>query len=189
MWRTLLIGCLVLLLSGRGAQAAGVAAQVEKDGEAYRVEAVILAAVSPSLAWEVLTDFDHMERFVPNVEHSEVIARDGLVLTLRQRGAVRFGPVSRRFESQRRIELQPPGTLISRQISGSLRQMESSTTIAPAAGGTRIVYRALLEPPVRLPALVGATLVRHEVEEQFDAIVAEMLRRQADAPPEPPRAR
>lgn len=157
--------------------------QVNKIGETYWVVATLLAPVPLRQAWAVLTDFDAMASFVPNVKESRVISADGQALSLRQSGVARFGPFSYRFESTRRIELRPYASIQSSQLSGSLRKMESITTLTEAAGGTRIVYRVELVPALPFPGLVGETLVSHEVSEQFEAIVAEMLRRQANRGP------
>ena len=44
-------------------------------------------------------------------------------------------------------------------------------------------YRVELLPGSDFPALIGAVFLRHEVREQLEAIVQEMLRRQGAATP------
>lgn len=155
---------------------------VRRQGEGYVIDASFLAAVPRALAWSVLTDFDGMARFVPNLQESRITAGSGLQFTVRQRGVARFGPLDFPFESVRSVELRPPESIDSVQITGNLRRLKSHTTLAEVPGGTLVSYHVELLPGSNFPALIGAVFLRHEVREQLEAIVQEMLRRQAMHP-------
>ena len=157
--------------------------EVRRQGDGYVIDASFLAPVPRTLAWSVLTDFDAMARFVPNLQESRITAGTGQQITVRQRGVARFGPFEFPFDSVRRIELRPPGSIDSMQTAGNLRRLESHTTLAVAPGGTLVSYRVELLPGSDFPALIGAVFLRHEVREQLEAIVQEMLRRQGAATP------
>lgn len=176
---------LVFLLCSTLVQAASPVQtlEVRRQGEAYVVDASLVAPVPRTLAWSVLTDFDAMARFVPNLQESRVTAGSGLQFTVHQRGVARFGPFEFPFDSSRRIELRPPESIDSVQTSGNLRRLESHTTLVAVPGGTRVSYRVELLPGSDFPALIGAAFLRHEVREQLEAIVQEMLRRQGAAAP------
>ncbi len=179
---TLLLG-LALAWPLPGQAAATQELQVHKLGESYQVDASLLAPVPLLLAWNVLTDFDAMAAFVPNLEQSRVTERGALRVLLWQEGEAHFGPFAHRFESLRRIDLQPYSLIRSSQLHGTLRKMESVTTLTEVAGGTRITYRVELVPALSMPGFMGEAVVRHEVREQLEAIVAEMVRRQSSRPP------
>ena len=78
--------------------------EVSRDGDTFRIDAALFAPVPLDLAWEVLTDFERMEQFVPNVRDSRILSRQGDRLTILQRGVARFGPLAFPFESERIVE-------------------------------------------------------------------------------------
>lgn len=163
------------------ARAAGISpdeVQVEFRDDTYFGRLVIRVPVPHATALDVLTDFDHMAAFVPNVTSSRLLARVGDVYRVAQEGKARFGPFSFRFSSERRIEVFPEGRIVSRGLSGSSRYMRSELRLSPDGGsGVRIDYRIEVVPEDWLPSAFGAAFLRHELSEQFSAMAGEMLRR------------
>lgn len=153
---------------------------VFRNGEIYVVEAVLVVPVSPHEAWDVLTDFDAMARFVPNLESSRITGRSGDRLQVEQRGVARWGPLSQSFTMIREIELQPIDEVRSKSTGGSLRQVSSVTRFAATAGGTEVRHHVEFSMDSWMPAFLAQPFLQHEVREQFDAVVGEMLRRRAD---------
>jgi len=151
--------------------------QVRRQGEVWIVEARFTAPVPPALAWAVLTDFDNMVRIVSNLNSSRVVSRQGNVLQVEQKGRARFGLFSVAFESLREITLTPRRRIQARGLSGSAKQFESDMTLAAEGEGTVFTYRVDMVPDFWLPSLLGPSLLRHEMAEQFSAQVAEMQRR------------
>ena len=60
----------------------------------YFADLSLQVAVPPATAIEVLTDFEHMAAFVPNLVNSRIISRTGNVYLIAQQGKARFGPLS-----------------------------------------------------------------------------------------------
>ena len=79
----------------------------------------------------------------------------------------------------REIELEPIAQVRSRTVGGSLRQLKSLTRLQPVAGGTEIRHHIELDIDTWMPDLLIEPFLRHEVREQFEAVVAEMQRRRA----------
>lgn len=152
-----------------------------RDGR-YSGSLRMLVPVRPATALAVLTDFDHMAEFVPNVTASRVVARSGNVLKIAQEGKADFGPFSWRFSSERRIEIFPDGRILARGLSGSVKSMQSELRLHPAGpSATLIEYRIVSAPDFWLPSSIGTNFLEHEMEEQFTAIAREMERREAKA--------
>lgn len=174
---TVLFGCLLV------AVAPGVRARdrpvidVRQDKDTFHVHARLYAPVPPAVAWEVLTDFEHMERFIPNLETSRVVAREGQRLVIAQRGVARFALLAIGFGSEREVTLLPPNEIRSVQLRGSLKRMLSVTRFLPRDGGTELHYSVEAEPGPLFPATLTQRFLVHEIEEQFGAIVDEMERR------------
>ena len=149
---------------------------VENDG-GYVATVVMFAPVATNVAWDVLTDFDNMQKWVPNVRESKVTARDGNTLTVEQKGVARFGLLSFNYESARRMQLDPKNTILSTQVSGSMRRLVSLMKVSPDGTGTRLDYKLEIEPAGVAAAVMSKKFLQHEVTEQFTAIVGEMVKR------------
>lgn len=144
----------------------------------YYATLSLQTAAQPSVAQQVLTDFDHMSEFVPNLTHSRIISHAGNVFMIEQQGRAGFGPFSIRFASQRRVELLPGGKLVSQAVAGTARSMHSELHIQASGNGTRISYHLDMEPEHWMPSSVGISIMRHELHEQFTALAHEIERRQ-----------
>jgi hypothetical protein len=153
---------------------------LRQAGRTFVVDATFSAPVPLSVAWDVLTDFEHMDAFVPNLAESRIVARDGNVLTILQYGVARFGPFAVRFESERQVTLAPFATIRSTQLRGTMDKLDSTTTFAAEGTGTRLTYHVESIPGALFPDVIARRFLRHEIAEQFDAIVRGMVRRHAD---------
>ena len=152
---------------------------VVPKGEGYACESEMVIPVPPALAWEVMTDFDSMARWVPNLRSSRVLRREGAVVTIEQVGIAQFGPLSFDFTMERRLELEPPTGIAAVQTRGTLKRYQSTIRLAPDMGGTRMTYRVDIEPGLLVGAILSKEFIEHELREQFGAIAGEMVRRDA----------
>ena len=143
------------------------------------IEANMTVRVPAAVAWAVLTDFAHMARFLPNLSASDAESEGPNVLRVTQKGAAIWGPFTFDFESVRRIVLQPMSRIESTTLSGKISKMTSVSELGPAGNGVHIHYRADAEIDFWLPPLLGTAAMRHEVREQFAAMIDEMWRRNA----------
>lgn len=125
----------------------------------------------------VLTDFEHMPAFVPNLEHSQILEHHGNVYRIRQRGTVHWGVFSQAFESERRVEWFPDDHLVSEGSSETFRRVRSDMRLFANAEETTLEYRIEMTPAAWLPAFLGTRFMRHELAEQFVAMGREMERR------------
>lgn len=156
---------------------------VAQSGEAFVVDVTLDVPVSVTSAWDVLTDFDHMTAIFSNLKSSKVTARNGNIWLVQQTGVARYGLLGFSFESEREMRMEPMTRILARNLSGTLKRMESETRLASVDQGVRIAYHAEIAPDSHLARLFGSFFVRHEAEEQFRGLAAEMLRRQAASKP------
>ena len=186
--RFLAVALNALLVAVAPASAAAVDTQVavSRRGDVFLVDAVLVAPVTGREAWNVLTDFDAMSAFVPNLDTSRIAARQGERLRVEQTGVARWGPLAHSFSMVREVELEPMQLVRSRSLGESPMQVRSQTRFASVAGGTEIRHHVEISLDTWMPAALIEPFLRHEVREQFDAVVAEMLRRRAvEAVPAP----
>ena len=179
--RILLVALLICLSQGSAnCVEREVAVAVSESGDAFIVQATIRPPVSLRTAWDVLVDFDNMAGILSNLSASKVVSRNGNVLIVKQEGVARFGIFSYPFKAEREIRLDPPRRILARNLSGTLKRMESDLQLIPTgAHGVRIEYRAELAFDSIIAGLFGVSFLNHEVEEQFLAMVEEMKRREA----------
>jgi len=152
---------------------------VTRDGDSYVCETVLFAPVPQALAWEVLTDVDHMVDWVPNLRQSRVLKREGDVAIIEQVGLAQFAFLSFTFTTERRLELKRPVSISAVQIHGDARRYNSVLRLAPEASGTRLDYRAEFEPGLLAAMVFSREYFQHEIGEQFTAMIGEMVRRKA----------
>jgi uncharacterized membrane protein len=72
------------------AHAAEVSIHAARSGNTLEVQASAEFEGSLSRAWRVLTDYDHLPRFMPHLEVSRVLSRERGRLLVEQRGAARL---------------------------------------------------------------------------------------------------
>lgn len=148
--------------------------RLTRTGDGFHIEVSMIAPVALETAWQVLTDFDHMARFIPNLERSVVTSRTGNRLRLEQQGKAYFGPFPIIFGSTRDVELVPMREIRARQVTGTAKSMESTMRFSSVPEGTQLDYRADIVPDTYLPPLFGPGAVRREMADQFSAILYEM---------------
>jgi carbon monoxide dehydrogenase subunit G len=150
---------------------------VAYDGTTYTVNAVFFATVPQAVAWAVLTDFDNMAQWVPNVAESKVLKREDTAVTVEQHGVAKYGTANFPYTTERRIDLKPPGAIKTAQVKGNMRRVESTLMLAPEENGTRINYHLEIVPSALAGLVMSKPFLEHEVGEQFTAIIGEMKRR------------
>ena len=163
--------------SGASAMEPSLAVIVTQTGEAFVVEVVAEVPVPLAGVWAVLTDFDHMPQFIGNIKSSKVVRREENILWVRQEGVAEYGPFSLPFKSEREIRLEPKQRIVAKSLSGSMKRMESEARLRQLPDGVQVRYHAEAVPDSALARMFGATIVRHEVEEQFREMTSEMMRR------------
>ena len=125
--------------------------QVRKEGPAVVVDVVCPVDAPWSIVWEVLTDYDHMAKFLSNLEYSAVEDTAGNVLRVHQKGKASRGPLTLTFDIVREIELVPHSEIRSRLISGDLKSSDFVTRIVVTAEGVNIVNSGRYMPKMWVP--------------------------------------
>ena len=150
---------------------------ITQSGDGYVANVVMEAPVPPKIAWDVLTDFSNMEKWVPNVRESKIVTNDGNVLTIEQKGTAKFGLLSIPYTSVRKMQLEPEKSILATQVSGSMKRLVSLMRVSPDGAGTRLDYKLELTPSAIASTVMSKDFLKAELTDQFTAIVGEMVRR------------
>lgn len=155
-----------------------VSVYVTRSGENLALTAEFRVPVNQRLAWDVLTDFEHMSAFVPGLRESHVLNLAGNQLTVEQKGESTVGLLPVEYESVRVVELKPYQSIHSRTLKGSLGNVEGVTRLtAEGRHLTLVHYSASVHPDSSLALWFPSSYVKDGLQTQFQAMRQEMLRR------------
>jgi ribosome-associated toxin RatA of RatAB toxin-antitoxin module len=170
---------LVSLLAPAPARAADIVVHVERSDGALLVEASAEFEGGIFQAWRVLTDYGRLAEFVPDVQSSRVISRDGNHVVMEQKGEARLLFVRFPIDVRLAVTEYPYERVVSRAVAGNFREMQGTYRLETGQGRVSLRYSGRLVPDFFVPPLVGTLVLRRNVEATFRALVEEMERRQA----------
>jgi ribosome-associated toxin RatA of RatAB toxin-antitoxin module len=178
--RLLSVAPALLLCAGLARGADQVSVTAAREGRAVRVHAQAILHAPREVIWQTLTDYENLPRFVPGMEKSQVLRRDGKTVVVEQVGRTSFLFFSYPIHVVVQAEEDHPRRLRIRLVSGTLTQLESIYRIESVAGHDEeflLRWTAIMEADLPVPLFVAVRLVRMDAEEQFGGIVAEVERR------------
>lgn len=171
----------ILLLCACGA-APAQELDIETSGSngAITVSASADMRVQLATAWSVISDYDHLAEFIPDMRSSRVVQRSGAQLLVEQTGVLGFLFFQQPVEVRLAVTEWPLQRITAHAVGGNLKEMEGSYTLETLPGGAvRLSYSARLRPDFPVPPVVGTLVVRDALARQFTAMVNEILRRDA----------
>jgi hypothetical protein len=172
--------CLVLvagLTVARAAAAPDPEVRIERRGDAYAVSARLAVDVDRSIAWEVITDYDRLRNFVPDMDESRIVSRPGEPTLVRQSGAWNLLGYRVPVQIVAQIDEQPMHSVRFHSVSGNVRVENGEWSIAEQGGGVTITYRVECTPDFWVPPILGTVLIRRDVRAKLERVAQEMLKR------------
>ncbi len=165
---------------------------MRRDGDIYVVHASGRVAADQRVAWDTLTDYDHLNEFVSDIQRSRVVERDGNRLIVEHVGAFRLLFVAMPVRVRLAVEHDPYQRVLARTEPGkvgaeepTLKSVASQYRLTPLPappGGVRVDYDARFGLGDMLPefvdSLFGRRLVEHGLRRHFEAMLNEIERRQ-----------
>ena len=159
----------------------GPEVEVKRNHGIFSVHATAPVAADVETAWQVLTDYNHLAEFVPDMKSSHVVSVAGEPLHVEQKGETGFLFFNRDFEVVLEVEEMPPKRLKFRATGGDMKHMQGEWRIRADADSVNIEYEAEIEPDFWVPPLVGTALMRRDIRGNIEGVIREMLRRYAAA--------
>jgi carbon monoxide dehydrogenase subunit G len=150
---------------------------VERVGEAIKITATTSVAVAPHLAWKVLTDYDRLADFVPDMHSSRVVSGPGGPLKVEQKGETDFLGWSFPIEVVLELQEDPERVIAFKSVSGNVRSMEGVWRVVESDDGVTVQYSATMETGFWIPPLIGPAMIENDVRRKVDAVAREMTRR------------
>ena len=181
-------GVLIAFLVALSAHAADVSVSTRHQGGAIIVEASAEVPGRTGQAWTVLTDYERLSSFIPNMASSRVVARSKAGPVIEQKGVARFLVFSYPIEVRLVVAEFPPNRIEARGVSGSFKKFRGVYSLNVARGRTQLHYVCEMVPDFFVPPIVGTAILQRNVEESFGALVDEIVRRH-EAPGMRPESR
>ena len=155
----------------------GIAVAIHRDGEAYVVDVDLTVDATPQEAWNVLTDYDHMSKFVSNLTMSHIVRRASDGIEVAQTSRVKFGLFDFKFDNVREVDLVPLQEIRSTLVRGDMKMSAFTTRLTAEGNSTRITNHGRFIPDRWIPPLIGTIVLEAETRKQFAELRAEILRR------------
>jgi ribosome-associated toxin RatA of RatAB toxin-antitoxin module len=180
MMQKLFILMWFLPLSILAKEAALIEIETSHKADVVDVKVQALISATPQTVWETLTDYERLPDFVPGLKSSKVMERKGSVVTVKQSGTAEFFffkvPIDVTVES---TEAWP--SLEVRRIAGTVRRLQGryQMLVLPDSSSVRLTWTGSIEPENSLPPLIGESLMRRSIRQQFTGMVREIERRAA----------
>ncbi|HEX4598422.1 MAG TPA: SRPBCC family protein [Burkholderiaceae bacterium] len=148
-----------------------------QDG-AVQVDARAVVHAPIELIWQTLTDYDHLSQFVPGIDSSRVVSRQGTQLIVEQKGSAHWWFFSYPIRVTVSSTERPYQSIDVRLLQGNLRRLDGHYRIeARPDGSVEVSWRGLIEPDTPIPAFIQAAVLRRSISDQFAGMVKEIERR------------
>ncbi|MES2262981.1 MAG: SRPBCC family protein [Pseudomonadota bacterium] len=142
----------------------------------YEVDASGSVLAPPAAVWRILTAYEKMNEFVPDLASCRVLSRSGNEVIVEQFGTARFLFMSKSIHLVVRVTEQPMASIDIALISGDMKHYESRWELypVPETGGTRVVYSGKLVPNFYVPGILGTNIIRADIERMMSAVLARL---------------
>jgi carbon monoxide dehydrogenase subunit G len=161
------------------AQAQDLSVRTGRDGEFVTISAWAVMRVDPQVAWTVLSDYDQLAKFIPDIKSSRVLSRHGNVVLVEQKGDVGFLFYKEPIIVVLEVHEEPPSRISARGLEGNVKGLETRYELSSSASGVRLDYSGRFDPDFAIPPLIGMPIMNRLIERRFRAMVAEIQRRDA----------
>ena len=165
-----------LVPAQRAAADATIAIDAQRHGDTIDIRATAVLTADADTAWRVLTDYDRYAEFIPDLHSSRVVARHGSMATVEQTGDVTLWPFHFPVDISFEIHERPPGSLESRAVAGSLRELTSRYVLTPVEAGTRLDYSGHVELGSAWFRDIQYAAIERTIARQFRALADEIER-------------
>ena len=145
-----------------------------KDG-VLNIEAWIEGPGTLQEVWQLLTDYERLAEYMPNVDSSRVVSRTDSSVWVRQVVTSQLIMPWTFIFTLEYVEVAPD-QLCFRHVEGQLKSYEGCWKLTPRGERTVISYQARVHYR-RVPGFLAAYIVRRQLGQMMPSIVAELQRR------------
>jgi len=169
--------CVLLHASLGAAEQRTESVTVREERGVYTVTARFLVSQSPSVALTVLTDYEQIPRFMPDVRTSTVRERGNGWAVVEQEAVSAFMMFSKRVHLILEIDERPDALIFRDRCGRSFSRYAGAWRLSPQDGQTVITYELVAEPSFDVPGFVLKRLLRRDSTQMIDRLRLEIAAR------------
>ena len=178
-WSTglVMLGVLVVLAPVSGATAAGVPASpvtVREAQGACQVTATFTTPEPVAIARQVLTDYEGIPRFMPDVRSSRVVERSATGVVVDQEAVARVLFFSKQITLRLDIEEQPDAIQFRDRSGKSFTRYEGRWILRERDGHAVVTYELTAQPAFDVPGWVLTRLLKRDAERLIERLQTEI---------------
>ena len=126
-------------------------------------------------AWEVLTDYNNFQEFLPNIVDSKIIEENADRIIFEQTNLVDLLLLTKEFTVQIAATKNYPQTIDFEIIEGDLKQLQGSWEVETLPSGKVLVtHRVVVAPKTKGEEAIFYGIYESSLEETLTAIAAEI---------------
>ncbi len=150
---------------------------VQEERGVYSVKARFHVPQAPSVAFAVLTDYEHIPRFMSDIKTSWVLERSAGRAVVEQEGISRFMMFSKRVHLVLDITEGGDSVRFRDRCGRSFSHYEGQWTTVARDGGTDIIYELRADPSFSVPETILKRLLRRDSGRMIESLRQEMAER------------
>jgi len=174
-----LSGLLALLAGGAARAQDGVSVVATRHEDALEVVCRATLDAPLDIIWQTLTDYGRLPEFIPGMRRSRVLERHGPVAVVEQLGDAGFLFLTFPIEVTLVSTERPPYDLDVKLLKGNLKRLDGTYHVEPQKDGRLLLQWNGTVEALSMPPLLGELVMRSNIEDQFNGMVREILRREA----------
>ncbi len=147
---------------------------------ARRLAVQLRTPIKADLIWAVLTDYNKLCEFIPNLASSKLLSRVGNKVQLHQVGKQQL--IGFNFSAKVLLELeenQTTGELSFHLLKGDFRRFEGTWKVTPLkSGGSCLLYELTVQGCIGMPVGLIEKRIKNDLKANLRSVESEALRRQ-----------
>jgi ribosome-associated toxin RatA of RatAB toxin-antitoxin module len=152
---------------------------VRQEGGAYRVSATFTTPHPAAIVRAVLTDYEQIPRFLPDVRSSRVVERDAERTVVEQEAVAKVLLFSKRVRLLLEVRESAAGIAFTDRGGESFSRYEGSWTLREEPGRTVVVYELVAQPRFEVPDFMLSRLLKRDAERMIERLAGEFAARAA----------
>ncbi|HRD41707.1 MAG TPA: SRPBCC family protein [Prochlorococcaceae cyanobacterium AMR_MDS_5431] len=134
--------------------------------------------VAPVIVWNVLTDYDNLSRFIPNLALSKLLWRRNNIVGVKQIGSQKF--LGLKFSAQVSLEIieyPQDGRLDFSMLQGDFRRFEGFWQVGQIDESTSLTYHLIVRGAIGMPISLIEQRLEKDICSNLKAINEEAYKR------------
>lgn len=148
------------------------------EGEKGQYVVRVLTTGNIEKAWEVLTDYNNFQEFLPNIDDSKIIEENANLTIFEQTNSVDLFLLVKKFTVQIAATKDYPQKIDFEIVEGDLEQLQGSWEVATLPEDRILVtHRVTVAPKSKGESAIFYGIYESSLEETLTAIAAEISKR------------